>query len=101
MYSSHDQVLNLASVLVLITLLFVLNVVHGYFFEVRKAHAMVSLFGEYVTPELVARMADDPEKYTMDGASCELTVMFVDVRGFTTISESLSPRTCASTSTCT
>jgi adenylate cyclase len=37
-------------------------------------------------------MAENPEAYNMDGESRELTVMFVDVRGFTTISEGLSPK---------
>jgi adenylate cyclase len=37
-------------------------------------------------------MAENPEAYNMDGESRELSVMFVDVRGFTTISEGLSPK---------
>jgi adenylate cyclase len=45
-----------------------------------------------VAPELVAEMAEDPEQYNMEGESRELSVMFVDVRGFTTISEGLSPK---------
>jgi adenylate cyclase len=49
------------------------------------------LFGEYVAPELVAEMAANPASYSMEGESRELTVMFSDVRGFTTISESLEP----------
>jgi adenylate cyclase len=92
MYSQLDAVLDLALLLLLIFSLFVLNVAYGYFFEVRKSQALVSRFGEYVAPELVAEMADDPEKYNMDGQSQELSVMFVDVRGFTTISEGLSPK---------
>jgi adenylate cyclase len=69
-----------------------MNLAWGYFFEFRKGRALVSRFGEYVAPELVAQMAEDPEAYNMDGESRELTVMFVDVRGFTTISEGLSPK---------
>jgi adenylate cyclase len=92
MYSAHDWVLNGAALMLLILALFVLNLAWGYFFEVRKGQALVSRFGEYVAPELVAEMAADPEKYNMDGESRNLTVMFVDVRGFTTISEGLSPK---------
>ncbi len=90
LYYELGWVLNVAATVVLIGALFVLNVAYGYFFEVRKGQALVSRFGEYVAPELVAEMADDPEKYNMDGESRELTVLFVDVRGFTTISEGLS-----------
>jgi adenylate cyclase len=92
MYSQLDLVVNVFACLLLVTALSVLNLAWGYFFEFRKGRALVSRFGEYVAPELVARMADNPEAYNMDGESRELTVMFVDVRGFTTISEGLSPR---------
>ena len=92
LYQHFDMVLNLASLLLLVLGLFVLNVAWGYFFEVRRGQALVSRFGEYVAPELVAEMAEDPAQYSMEGESRELTVMFVDVRGFTTISEGLSPK---------
>ena len=92
MYAAQDIVLNGAALMLLIVALFVLNVVWGYFFEVRKGQALVSRFGEYVAPELVAEMAEDPGKYNMDGDSRVLSVMFADVRGFTTISEGLAPR---------
>jgi len=91
-YASQDWVLRMAVILLLIATLFVFNLAWGYLFEFRKSRALVSRFGEYVAPELVAEMAADPEKYNMDGESRELTVMFVDVRGFTTISEGLTPR---------
>ncbi|GAB3405150.1 adenylate/guanylate cyclase domain-containing protein [Massilia agilis] len=92
MYSQHDAVLNVVACLLLVALLFVMNLVWGYFAEHRKGRALVSRFGEYVAPELVAQMAENPEAYNMDGESRELTVMFVDVRGFTTISEGLTPK---------
>jgi adenylate cyclase len=92
MYAGQDIVLNVFVCLLLIATLFVLNLAWGYFFEFRKGRALVSRFGEYVAPELVARMAENPAAYNMDGESRELTVMFVDVRGFTTISEGLSPK---------
>jgi len=92
LYTGHDMVLDIFICLLLVGALFVLNLAWGYFFEFRKGRALVSRFGEYVAPELVARMAEDPAAYNMDGESRELTVMFVDVRGFTTISEGLSPK---------
>ena len=91
-YAQQDWVLKMAMALILIATLFVFNLGWGYLFEFRKGRALVSRFGEYVAPELVAEMAADPEKYNMDGESRELTVLFVDVRGFTTISEGLTPK---------
>jgi adenylate cyclase len=92
LYTRLDWVIDMFVCLLLIALLFVLNLGWGYFFEFRKGRALVSRFGEYVAPELVAQMAENPEAYNMDGESRELSVMFVDVRGFTTISEGLSPK---------
>ena len=91
-YYQLNAVLNGALILLLILALFVLNVAYGYFFEVRKSQALVSRFSQYVAPELVAEMAEDPEQYNMEGESRALSVLFVDVRGFTTISEGLEPK---------
>ncbi|MET0267583.1 MAG: adenylate/guanylate cyclase domain-containing protein [Duganella sp.] len=92
LYRAHDLLFNLALPLLVAASVFVVNVVWGYFFEVRKGRALVLRFGEYVAPELVAEMAANPAQYHMDGESRELSVMFVDVRGFTTISEGLTPK---------
>jgi adenylate cyclase len=91
MYQAHNSILPMATALLLILALFMLNIAWGYWFEFRKGRALANRFSEYVAPELVAQMAENPETYTMEGELKELTVMFADVRDFTTISESLEP----------
>ncbi|TCS39132.1 adenylate cyclase [Paucimonas lemoignei] len=91
MYQANNYVLPVATTLLLILGLFIFNVAWGYLFEYRKGRAIVNLFGEYVAPELVAEMAKDPQSYSMEGELRELTILFSDVRGFTTISEGLEP----------
>ncbi|MFL9924786.1 adenylate/guanylate cyclase domain-containing protein [Herbaspirillum lusitanum] len=91
LYNAGGLVLPLAMALILVAALFIFNLGWGYLFEYRNRKAIVNLFGEYVAPELVAEMAANPESYNMEGESRELTVMFSDVRGFTTISEGLQP----------
>lgn len=91
LYSYGNLVLPMASALMLVLVLFVTNLGWSYLFEFRNRRAMVGLFGEYVAPELVAEMAANPKAYSMEGESRDLTVMFSDVRGFTSISESLQP----------
>ena len=85
-------VLPVAATLWLIAILYVLNVAWGFFVEAKTKRLFTELFGQYVPPELVDEMARDPARYTMDGRKEELTVLFSDVRGFTTISEGLDPR---------
>ncbi len=53
---------------------------------------MTNLFGTYVPKEIVAEMAKQPESYSMHGQSLEMTVLFADIRDFTSISENRKPR---------
>lgn len=89
---STGLALPLASTIVVILGLFALNMSWGYFVESRSKRQFADLFGQYVPPELVDEMARDPERYSMEGKNAELTVLFSDVRGFTTISEGLDPK---------
>ena len=86
-----NVVLPLASGLVMIALLFALNMSYGYFVEARGKNQIAGLFGQYVPPELVDEMANNPAEYNMAPRAEDLSVLFSDVRGFTTISEALSP----------
>jgi adenylate cyclase len=85
-------VLPLASGLVMILVLFTLNMAYGFFIEARGKRQITGLFGQYVPPELVDEMAKNPANFSMEGESREMTVLFTDVRGFTTISEGLDPK---------
>jgi len=91
LWQQADFVLPLAAALVLVMTLFALNMSWGYFVESRSKRQMTGLFGQYLPPELVEEMSRDPENYSMAGRKAELTVLFSDVRGFTTISEGLGP----------
>lgn len=91
LYSHHGLVLPLAAALLMIVASFVLNMSYGYFAESRSKRELAQLFGTYVPPELVDEMVKDPDRYTMQAESRELTVMFCDMRGFTHLSESMSP----------
>ncbi len=91
-WTEGGLVLPLASSLLMTVGLFTINMAYGYFVESRSKRQFTELFGQYVPPELVDKMAQDPEKYSMEGRSEQLTVLFSDIVGFTSISESLSPK---------
>jgi adenylate cyclase len=91
-----NVVLPLASGGIAVVLLYAMNMSWGYFVESRTKRQLTGLFGQYVPPELVEEMSRDPENYSMAGRKADLTVLFSDVRGFTTISEGLEPDELAS-----
>jgi adenylate cyclase len=86
-----DWVLPVASSVVLIIALFGLNMSLGYFVEASYRRQFARLFGQYVPSELVDEMSRQPRSYSMNGRRAELTVLFSDVRDFTTIAETLEP----------
>ena len=48
---------------------------------------MRSAFGRYLSPVVVERLAEHPERLELGGEMRNMTVMFADIRGFTRISE--------------
>jgi adenylate cyclase len=92
LWTRYRLAMPLGSTVLMIVLLYGISMAYGYFFESRNKKQMASLFGQYVPPELVEKMSEEPEKYSMEGKSQELTVLFSDVRDFTTISESMDPK---------
>jgi adenylate cyclase len=85
-------VLPLATLGVLIVGLMLLNMAWGFFAETRARRQITGLFGQYVPPELVDEMSQDPSRFNMRSESKALSILFSDVRGFTSISERLSPQ---------
>jgi adenylate cyclase len=64
---------------------------HGYIVkflsELRQKLQIKKQFGTYLSPALVAKLQANPELLVLGGESRELSIMFTDVRGFTSISE--------------
>jgi adenylate cyclase len=82
----------LATPLILLTALYGIQIFFGFFFESRKKKQMGDMFGQYIPPELVEQMSQSDEEFSLKGESREMTVLFSDVRGFTTISEGMEPQ---------
>ncbi len=90
-WTNAQLVLPIASPVLLVVLLFALQMTYGFFVESRGKRQLAHLFGQYVPPELVEEMSKKMDEIKLDGEIREMSVLFSDVRGFTTISESLEP----------
>jgi len=72
-------------------LVFVSSMAYKYFIEERKSREIKNAFERYVSPEVVGEILKDPSQLTLGGEKRWLTVLFSDIRGFTSISEQLNP----------
>ena len=62
-----------------------------YIQEERKRKEIRGAFSHYLSPEMVQLVSQNPEQLSLGGEEKELTVLFSDIRGFTTLSEGFSP----------
>lgn len=85
-------ILPLASPVLLIVLNYILHMSYGFFIESRGKRQLAHLFGQYIPPEIVDEMSKSPANFSLDGENKVMTVLFSDVRGFTTISEGMDPK---------
>ncbi|WP_417598234.1 CHASE2 domain-containing protein [Oceanospirillum sp.] len=91
LWTDYKWVFPLATPVLLSALIIAYQLAYGYLVESRGKRQLTRLFGQYVPPELVDEMNENPASISLEGESREMTVLFSDVRGFTTISEGLNP----------
>src|SRR5215470_11796228 len=88
LYSQYNLMIDftyplMSTLFVYLTLIFV-----NYFQEQKQRQQIRAAFGYYLSPALVEQLARSPEKLVLGGEERRMTILFSDVRGFTTISES-------------
>lgn len=62
-------------------------VVNDLFTVGRQKRELRRAFDQYLSPDMIEKLVEDPEKLKIGGESREMTIMFCDIRGFTSISE--------------
>ncbi|MEM8876602.1 MAG: adenylate/guanylate cyclase domain-containing protein [Pseudomonadota bacterium] len=62
-------------------------VFYSYIREESQRREIRSAFRQYLSPDVVEQLASDPSKLKLGGETKEMTILFSDVRGFTSISE--------------
>lgn len=67
--------------------------VGNYLTEGREKRRVRDLFGRYVSPDYVSQLADNYQNVKLGGERLPVTLLFSDIRGFTSLSEKLDPET--------
>lgn len=70
---------------------YLVNIAMKAYFETKQKNYITKQFGRYISPDLVKEIAKSDSEIRLGGISKELTIMFLDVRGFTPLSEKLKP----------
>jgi adenylate cyclase len=89
-FTQSGAILPITAPLMALGLTYVAGTSIRLYTEQRARAHMRALFNRYVSPAAIDQMLDDPEGY-MGEARREMTVLFSDIRNFTTISEQLTP----------
>lgn len=74
-----------------IILTYLVLTVHRYLTEEKEKKKIRGAFQYYLSPTVVEQMLRNPEKLKLGGEKKELTVLFSDIRGFTSFSEQMAP----------
>jgi adenylate cyclase len=84
----HDRMLiDFTYPLMSTTAIYLTLIFASFVSEQRQRKEIRGMFAQYMSPVLVEQLAQSPEKLVLGGEEREMTIMFSDVRGFTSISE--------------
>jgi adenylate cyclase len=87
LFSQHGILLDVTFNILAIAIIYMHIYTVKFISEFLQKQQIKKQFGTYLSPDLVARLQREPELLKLGGESRELSIMFTDVRGFTTISE--------------
>ena len=90
-FLKHNLLLNLAFPLFNLSFIFILTTLYNYVAEEKQARWIRSIFSSYVTERVVNELIKNPDMLKLGGQRREVTVLFSDIRGFTSFSEKHSP----------
>jgi adenylate cyclase len=66
-------------------------VAYRYLLEERRQRQIRRIFSRYVSPKIVKRLIESPEMVRLGGVREEVTVLFSDIKGFTSLAERMPP----------
>jgi adenylate cyclase len=86
------RLLGITYPLATVVAIFLVVTLFNYFFEYRKKQFIHDAFSRYVSPMVVNQLVKKPDRLSLSGEEKNLSILFSDIRKFTTISEMMTPR---------
>ncbi|WGS28454.1 adenylate/guanylate cyclase domain-containing protein [Bradyrhizobium sp. ISRA464] len=86
-YSQHRLLIDFTYPLMSTTAIYLTLIFSAFVREQQQRRQIRTQFVQYMSPALVEQLAQSPEKLVLGGEEREMTIMFSDMRGFTSISE--------------
>ena len=83
--------LNLVQPLAVGALALFFGTAYQYFVEGREKRKVAKLFGRYVSRDVYSQLMNNPDQAELGGKRRDMTVLFSDIRGFTTVTERGDP----------
>lgn len=91
MYITEGLLLDPVYPSIALSVLFLVSSLLSYIRSEADRQRVRQAFGLYIAPSFMEELTNNPDKLKLGGEVKDLTVMFTDIRSFTTISESLTP----------
>lgn len=92
MLNNNGQAISLLYMPLVLAVAYVYSLAIGYILERIKRNKVLHAFKKYVAPEIVEEISKKGDfQITLSGENRDIAVLFVDIRGFTTMSEILEP----------
>lgn len=90
-FNQHLIMVKVVPLMSSIFLGYISSIAYQYLTESKQKKVIKGIFSHYVNKEVVDKMLENPDSVRLGGEKVELTIMFSDLSGFTTISEMLTP----------
>jgi len=90
-YVGHGLLFDPVYPSIAISAIYLLALIMNYIRTEVQAKEIRGAFGLYISPDFMEELTDNPDKLKLGGETKNLSIMFTDIRNFTTISEQLTP----------
>lgn len=91
-FNNHGTAYSIIYLPMMLILSYIASLALGYLRELKKKKKILNAFRKYVAPQVVEEIAKKGDfQIKVGGENRDIAVLFVDIRGFTTMSEALEP----------